>query len=273
MGAVNEAGKQCSAIGTQRHFPLIRILIAAAVNQFGGLIEIVIIDDPKTLDRLGKSMLLNDSPVALEVRRQLLNIVEHTEPEKRVSEIENEESMIIEIGKAFASGDLMKFAEATQKYSGYLSRNLTEARKAIDDLNVECSSLQEMNAMLAEKSLVWEPRRTLNALVRAIAAAVFDHRYSQAWDRFYRELKYRTGINLTSRSAAKGGRVLDAVRDEEWPQLMKVIASLCYDYCIDVVHTDLLLAAFDGQMGGTAMTVQYAVDTSIAVRLIAPIRN
>lgn len=163
--------------------------------------------------------------------------MEHTEPEKRVSEIENEESMIIEIGKAFASGDLMKFAEATQKYSGYLSRNLTEARKAIDDLNVECSSLQEMNAMLAEKSLVWEPRRTLNALVRAIAAAVFDHRYSQAWDRFYRELKYRTGINLTSRSAAKGGRVLDAVRDEEWPQLMKVIASLCYDYCIDVVHT------------------------------------
>ena len=42
-------------------------------------------------------------------------------------------------------------------------------------------------------------------------------------------------------------------------------------YLVD--NTDLLLAAFDGQMGGTAMTVQYAVDTSIAVRLIAPIRN
>lgn len=42
-------------------------------------------------------------------------------------------------------------------------------------------------------------------------------------------------------------------------------------YLVD--NADLLLAAYDGQPGGTAMTVQYAVDTRIAVQLIAPIGN
>ena len=30
--------------------------------------------------------------------------------------------------------------------------------------------------------------------------------------------------------------MLDSVRDEEWPKLLKVAASLCYDYCVDVIY-------------------------------------
>jgi uncharacterized phage-like protein YoqJ len=37
-----------------------------------------------------------------------------------------------------------------------------------------------------------------------------------------------------------------------------------------VENADLLLAAYDGQPGGTAMTVQYAIDVGIQVELLPP---
>ena len=83
---------------------------------------------------------------------------------------------------------------------------------------------------------MWDPRRTLNALIRAIAVAAFNHKYTLAWEKFYRELKYRTGIHICNRAAYSNGCALDAVREEEWPHLMKVAASLCYDYAVDVVY-------------------------------------
>ena len=186
---------------------------------------------------LNLAMLLTESKVAQEVRNQLLNIVEMTAPMDRIIPIENEQEMLADIGRAYASGDIAAFAAASSKYSGYLNRNLAAATDQITVLNTEKAALNEVNAMLSEKALVWEPRRTLNALIRAIAASAFDHRYSAAWDRFYRELKYRTGITITKRTGFRAGKpALDTVREEEWPQLMKVIASLCYDYCVDVVY-------------------------------------
>jgi len=186
---------------------------------------------------LNMAMLLPKSRIAQEIRNQLLNIAEATQPQERIAAIEDEQDMLNSIGRAYASGDITAFAEATARYSGYLNRNLAAATEQISALNTEKAALNEVNAMLSEQALVWEPRRTLNALIRAIAAAAFDHKYSAAWDRFYRELKYRTGITITRRDSFRSGKpALDAVRDDEWPQLMKVIASLCYNYCVDVVH-------------------------------------
>jgi len=186
---------------------------------------------------LNMAMLLPKSRVAREIRTQLLNITEAAMPQERVAAIENEQEMLADIGRAYASGDIAAFAAASSKYSGYLNRNLAAATEQITALNTEKAALNEVNAMLSEKALVWEPRRTLNALIRAIAASAFDHKYSAAWDRFYRELKYRTGITITKRTGFRAGKpALDSVRENEWPQLMKVIASLCYDYCVDVVY-------------------------------------
>ena len=186
---------------------------------------------------LNMAMLLPKSRVAREIRSQLLNITEAAMPQDRVVVIESEQEMLADIGRAYASGDIAAFAAASSKYSGYLNRNLAAATDQITALNTEKAALSEVNAMLSEKALVWEPRRTLNALIRAIAASAFDHKYSAAWDRFYRELKYRTGITITKRTGFRAGKpALDSVREDEWPQLMKVIASLCYDYCVDVVY-------------------------------------
>ena len=186
---------------------------------------------------LNMAMLLPKSRVAREIRSQLLNITEAAMPQDRVVVIESEQEMLADIGRAYASGDIAAFAAASSKYSGYLNRNLAAATDQITALNTEKAALSEVNAMLSEKALVWEPRRTLNALIRAIAASAFDHKYSAARDRFYRELKYRTGITITKRTGFRAGKpALDSVREDEWPQLMKVIASLCYDYCVDVVY-------------------------------------
>ena len=200
---------------------------------------------------LNMAMLLPKSRVAQEIRSQLLNITEMTAPMDRIIPIEDEQEMLNDIGRAYVTGDLTAFAAATSKYSGYLNRNLAAAsariatlntEKAAADaqiatLNTEKAALSEVNAMLSEKAMVWEPRQTLNALIRAIAASAFNHKYSTAWDRFYRELKYRTGILIGQRRGVRTGKpALDAIRDEEWPQLMKVAASLCYDYCVDVVY-------------------------------------
>ncbi len=207
---------------------------------------------------LNMAMLLPNSRVAKEVRNQLLNIAENASPQARVTEIVNEQEMQLEIGKAFASGDIMAFAQAAKKMNDFLNRHLLAAQQQVTALSQKAehlettnqqlavkstaleeanNSLNAVNAMLAQKSLVWPPRATLNALIRAIAVAAFDRKYSVAWDRFYRELKYRAGIYIESRSAAKRSeRVLDGVKDKEWPKLLEVAASLCYDYCVDVVH-------------------------------------
>lgn len=40
-------------------------------------------------------------------------------------------------------------------------------------------------------------------------------------------------------------------------------------YMVD--NANLLLAAYDGQPGGTAMTVQYAENTGVPVQIVAPL--
>lgn len=185
---------------------------------------------------LNMAMLLPKSPVAREIRNQLLNIVENTTPEDRIAPIQTEQEMLNDIGRAYASGDIAAFAKATSLYSGYLNRNLAAANAEITALSTQKEQLNEVNAMLAERAMVWEPRRTLNALIRAIAHAAFNCKYSLAWERFYRELKYRTGITIARRTSNNSKQPLDTIKDSEWPQLLKVAASLCYDYCVDVVY-------------------------------------
>ena len=185
---------------------------------------------------LNLAMLLKDSPIAREVRTQLLNIVDTVHPLDRIESIDDEQTLMLELGKAIASGDLQAVLEAQAKFNAFRNRYLEAAQEQIQTLQKEKASLNEANAMLAEKSMVWDRRRTLNALIREIAATVFDHKYGAAWDRFYRELKYQTGIHVVTRSSRSGKPVLDTVKDEEWPKLLKVATSLCYDYAIDVVH-------------------------------------
>lgn len=75
-----------------------------------------------------------------------------------------------------------------------------------------------------------------------------------AWLEFYRELKYQTGISVGCRGEGKNASALSSIKDEEWPTVMKVLASLAYRYCIDVV----------------AVTNEYVVDAYKLDRIETP---
>lgn len=115
------------------------------INNRGGLFF-----PPRAILNMG--MLLPKSRVAKEIRIQLLNITETTTPVKRVEAIENEQELLNNIGRAFATGNISAFAEAASKYSGYLNRNLAAASTQIETLTREKASLNEVNAMLAENA-------------------------------------------------------------------------------------------------------------------------
>lgn len=60
------------------------------------------------------AMLLTDSRVAREVRNQLLNIAENATPAARVVEIEREQDLQVEGGKASAFGNITTFTAAAK---------------------------------------------------------------------------------------------------------------------------------------------------------------
>ena len=82
-------------------------------------------------------MLLRDSKIAQEVRTQLLNVVEHTEaenPQALTAEIDNEQELLQNVAVAFASGDMMKFAEATMALNAYKDRHIKEVEERNSEL-------------------------------------------------------------------------------------------------------------------------------------------
>ena len=43
-------------------------------------------------------------------------------------------------------------------------------------------------------------------------------------------------LNRVEKSSPSARRVFNSVKDDEWSKLLQVAASLCYDYCVDVVY-------------------------------------
>lgn len=89
---------------------------------------------------LNIGMLLRDSEVAKELRKRILDIVFDAEESKGsietvVKEINEEEQLQMEIGKAFALGDLNKFAEATLKLTELRNKRIVELENEVEELS------------------------------------------------------------------------------------------------------------------------------------------
>ena len=209
------------------------------------------------------AMLLRDSPVAEEVRTQLLNLAEAAPVEMKVANIQGQEEAMMRFARAMMNGDPTTIAQSVkdllalkdhtiQAQAASITRltgekealetkaaSLEEANGALTETNADLfqrnESLVMSNRMLAEEAATWEPRRVANAIMRKIGKAIFNGKYSLAWNEFYRELMYQTGITVGVRGAKKNESGLDCIRDEEWPRAMRVVATLGCRYCIDVV--------------------------------------
>ena len=88
-------------------------------------------------------MLLRDSEVAKEVRTQLLNIEEKAPEVMKKAEVDNEVTLLEQaVGKAFASNDIMKFAEATMKLNAYKDRYTKQVEAKLEETTtIHASSL------------------------------------------------------------------------------------------------------------------------------------
>lgn len=101
-------------------------------------------------------MLLRDTEVAKEVRTQLLNIEEKTSDETKTHDIDEEQSLMLSVGMAVASGDATAVAVASAKLVEFKNRHIKK--------------LENDNKALAEGILEWKDRNKLNAGIRKLAA-------------------------------------------------------------------------------------------------------
>ena len=101
-------------------------------------------------------MLLRDSVIAKEVRTQLLNIEEKSSDEVKVQDIKEEQRLMLNVGMAYASGNIEAVMKATTEYNAFQNRHIEQ--------------LKNDNKALAGDILEWKDRNKLNAGIRKLAA-------------------------------------------------------------------------------------------------------
>lgn len=157
-------------------------------------------------------MLLRDSLVAKEVRTQLLNIEEKSSDEVKVQDITEEQSLMLAVGMAVASGDANAVAVATTNLIAFKNRHIEK--------------LKNDNKALADEILEWKDRNKLNAGIRKLAAVTGIH-FSKMWNELYKNLQYKYGICLKQRG---GTPYVQWIKESEWNDVIKTFCAMCEAY-------------------------------------------
>lgn len=157
-------------------------------------------------------MLLRDSEVAKEVRTQLLNVEEKTSDETKTHDINEEQSLMLSVGMAVASGDATAVAVASAKLVEFKNRHIQK--------------LENDNKALAEGILEWKDRNKLNAGIRKLAAVTGIH-FSKMWNELYKNLQYKYGICVKQRG---GTPYIQWIDESEWADVMKTFCAMCEAY-------------------------------------------
>lgn len=157
-------------------------------------------------------MILQQSSIAKEVRTQLLNIEEKSSNEVKIHDINEEQSLMLAVGMAVASGDANAVAVATTNLIAFKNRHIEK--------------LKNDNKALAEGILEWKDRNKLNAGIRKLAAVTEIH-FSKMWNELYKNLQYKYGICLKQRG---GTPYVQWIKESEWDDVMKTFCAMCEAY-------------------------------------------
>ena len=157
-------------------------------------------------------MMLQQSWVARDVREQLLNIEEKTSDETKIQDIDEEQSLMLSVGMAVASGDATAVAVASAKLVEFKNRHIQK--------------LENDNKALAEGILEWKDRNKLNAGIRKLAAVTGIH-FSKTWNELYKNLQYKYGISVKQRG---GTPYIQWIDESEWNDVMKTFCAMCEAY-------------------------------------------
>ena len=164
-------------------------------------------------------MLLTGSEVSAEIRTQLLNIEEKTSNEIKTHDIDEEERLFANIGKAYASGNIEVFAKATMEYTSFQNRH-------IEQLQADNEKLETDNKALAGDILEWSDRKKMSAGIRRLKTFT-TLTYADLWNELYRNLQYKYGISLKQRGKSP---FIQHVKESEWDKVIKVFSAMCEAY-------------------------------------------
>lgn len=154
-------------------------------------------------------MLLRDSVVAKEIRTQLLNIEEKTSNATKTQDIDEEQSLMLNVGMAYASGNIEAVMKATTEYNAFQNRHIEK--------------LKNDNKALAEGILEWKDRNKLNAGIRKLAAVTGIH-FSKMWNELYKNLQYKHGICVKQRGKTP---YIQWINEDEWDDVIKTFCAMC----------------------------------------------
>lgn len=157
-------------------------------------------------------MLLRDSVIAREVRTQLLNIEEKSSDEVKVQDINEEQRLMLNVGMAYASGNIEAVMKATTEYNAFQNRHIEK--------------LKNDNKALAGDILEWKDRNKLNAGIRKLAAVTGIH-FSKMWNELYKNLQYKYGICVKQRG---GTPYIQWIDESEWEDVIKTFCAMCEAY-------------------------------------------
>ena len=164
-------------------------------------------------------MLLRDSVIAKEVRTQLLNIEEKSSDEVKVQDINEEQSLMLAVGMAVASGDANAVAVATTNLIAFKNRH-------IEQLQADNEKLENDNMALAGDILEWSDRKKMSAGIRRLKTFT-TLTYADLWNELYRNLQYKYGISLKQRGKSP---FIQHVKESEWDKVIKVFSAMCEVY-------------------------------------------
>ena len=156
-------------------------------------------------------MLLRDSPIAKEIRTQLLNVFETSTTGQKTQAIEDEEILFAAYGKAMILGDKQDMADA--------------ARAIFDFQNRHISELKDNNKVLTGEILAWSDRAQLNKAIRVIANRI-NISHGHAWNMLYDELLYKHSISLKMRGKPP---YIQHIKESEWKFVQQSLAAICED--------------------------------------------
>lgn len=157
-------------------------------------------------------MLLQQSNIATRVRTALLDIEEKSSDEVKVQDINEEQRLMLNVGMAYASGNIEAVMKATTEYNAFQNRHIEK--------------LKNDNKALAGDILEWKDRNKLNAGIRKLAAVTGIH-FSKMWNELYKNLQYKHGICLKQRG---GTPYVQWIKESEWSDVIKTFCAMCEAY-------------------------------------------
>ncbi len=165
---------------------------------------------------LRMGMLLRDSSIAKEVRTQLLNVVEAAPDEAKVAAIDEEKTLLNNIGKAYGTGNFAEVLKATLALDDFRKRHIRRIEN-------DCKVLEEEKAVLAAEVNRWSDRSSLSRAMRALSG-LLKVEYCAAYSMLFQELLYKHHISLK----ARGGKpYVQWLKPEEYKKAYQSIAAMC----------------------------------------------